>query len=176
MTEHHVSAWYVERVGEAVVERLSALHSPNAEAVAKGVDLVGEPHREDDAGHNWTRLRFARSVSEVVPGSAVLLGSGIGTYLAKVVAWDFEVSDDDPIVLLELLDAVADANGAQPDSSYSTRFELYTDADGKYRFRLKSPNGEVVAVSEPYESRVAARAAIESIRSGASRSPVDELV
>ena len=176
MSEHHVSPWYVERVGEAVVERLSALHSPNAEAVAKGVDLVGEPHREDDAGHNWTRLRFARSVSEVVPGSAVLLGSGIGTYLAKVVAWDFEVSDDDPIVLLELLDAVADANGAQRDSSHTTRFELYTDDDGKYRFRLKSPNGEVVAVSEPYESRVAARAAIESIRSGAARSPVDELV
>ena len=117
MSEHHVSPWYVDRVGEAVVERLATLHSPNAEAVAKGVDLVGDPHREDDAGHNWTRLRFARSVPEVVPGSAVLLGSGIGTYLAKVVA-----------------------------------------------------------VSEPYESRVAARAAIESIRSGAARSPVDELV
>ncbi len=28
------------------------------------------------------------------------MGSGVGTYLAKVVAWDFEVSDDDPIVTL----------------------------------------------------------------------------
>ena len=176
MTEQQVSPWYVDRVGEAVVERLAALHSPNAEAVAKGVDLVGDPHREDDAGHNWTRLRFARSVPEVVPGSAVLLGSEIGTYLAKVVAWDFEVSDDDPIVLLELLDAVADAAGAQPVSSHTTRFELYTDEAGKYRFRLKSSNGEIVAVSEPYESRVDARNAIESIRSGASRSRVDELV
>jgi hypothetical protein len=33
----------------------------------------------------------------------VVLGSGIGNYLAKVVAWDFEVSDEDPIVVLELV-------------------------------------------------------------------------
>jgi hypothetical protein len=31
------------------------------------------------------------------------MGSSIGRYLAKVIAWDFEVSDDDPIVTLELL-------------------------------------------------------------------------
>jgi hypothetical protein len=38
-----------------------------------------------------------------MPGSAVVIGSSIGRYLAKVVSWDFEVSDDDPIVTLELL-------------------------------------------------------------------------
>jgi hypothetical protein len=31
------------------------------------------------------------------------MGSSIGRYLAKVVAWDFEVSDEDPIVVLELV-------------------------------------------------------------------------
>ena len=31
------------------------------------------------------------------------LGSTIGTYLAKVLAWDFEVSDDDPMIVLDLL-------------------------------------------------------------------------
>jgi hypothetical protein len=31
------------------------------------------------------------------------MGSSIGRYLAKVVAWEFEVSDDDPVVTLELL-------------------------------------------------------------------------
>ncbi len=30
-------------------------------------------------------------------------GSEIGNYLAKVVAWDFEASDDDPTVVLDLL-------------------------------------------------------------------------
>ena len=32
-----------------------------------------------------------------------MVGSSIGEYLANVIAWDFEVSDDDPIVVLELL-------------------------------------------------------------------------
>jgi hypothetical protein len=31
------------------------------------------------------------------------MGSSIGNYLAKVVAWDFEVSEEDPIVVLDLL-------------------------------------------------------------------------
>ena len=34
------------------------------------------------------------------------MGSGIGHYLAKVVAWDLEVSDDDPIVVSLPPDAV----------------------------------------------------------------------
>jgi hypothetical protein len=41
------------------------------------------------------------------------MGSVIGSYLAKVVAWDFEVSGTDPIVVLDLLPvtpkSVADA-------------------------------------------------------------------
>jgi hypothetical protein len=74
-----------------------------------GVDIVGDPHREDDEGYNWTRLRYARSVNDVTPGSVVVLGSRVGTYLAKVVAWDFEVSDDDPIVTLDLLPVTPEA-------------------------------------------------------------------
>jgi hypothetical protein len=38
----------------------------------------------------------------VVPGTAVVVGSAIGEYLAKVTASDFEVSDD-AIIVLELL-------------------------------------------------------------------------
>ncbi len=95
--------WYVEQVDPAVVDRLAAGHEPDRAAVEMGVDIVGDPHREDDEGRNWTRLRFARSVADVVPGAAVIMGSPVGRYLAKVVAWDFEVSDDDPLVLLELI-------------------------------------------------------------------------
>jgi uncharacterized protein YegP (UPF0339 family) len=36
------------------------------------------------------------------------------------------------------------------------KFELYTDKAGKYRFRLKAGNGEIVAVSEAYGSKAAA--------------------
>jgi hypothetical protein len=103
MTGSRTNPWRIERVDDAVVERLAAAHVPNAEAVQQGVDIVGDPHREDDDGYNWARLHAARNVADVTPGSAILLGSPIGNYLAKVVAWDFEVSDDDPIVVLELL-------------------------------------------------------------------------
>jgi len=95
--------WSVSSVGRAVVERLAAVHTPHPQAVGKGVDIISDPQRQDNEGFNWTRLRMARTVTDVVPGSAVVIGSAIGRYLAKVIAWDFEVSDEDPIVTLELL-------------------------------------------------------------------------
>jgi hypothetical protein len=42
-------------------------------------------------------------VTDVTTGSTVVMGSVIGKYVAKVVAWDFEVSDVDPIVVLDLM-------------------------------------------------------------------------
>lgn len=103
MTQRTENPWLVEEVDQELVERLEARHTPSARALEMGVDIVGDPHREDDGGHNWAVLSDARSVRELVPGSAVVMGSSIGRYLAKVVAWDFEVSDEDPIVTLELL-------------------------------------------------------------------------
>jgi hypothetical protein len=68
-----------------------------------GVDIISDPHAENDEGYNWTVLSRARNVTDVVPGSTVVMGSSIGNYLAKVVAWAFEVSEEDPIVVLDLL-------------------------------------------------------------------------
>lgn len=109
MIEQGTNPWYVRHVDDAVVERLASLHVPSAKAAAMGVDIVGDPHREDDDGYNWTRLSYARRVQDVTPGSAVVMGSAIGHYLAKVIAWDFEVSDDDPIVVLDLVPLRPDA-------------------------------------------------------------------
>lgn len=103
MKERAENPWLAEEVDQELVDRLAARHTPNPRALEMGVDIVGDPHREDDAGHNWAVLSDARSVQEVLPGSAVVMGSSLGRYLAKVVSWDFEVSDDDPIVTLELL-------------------------------------------------------------------------
>lgn len=97
------SPWHVEKVEPELVDRLAARHTPYAEAVVGGVDIMGDPHRETDEGFNWTVLSRARHVADVVPGSAVVMGSAIGNYLAKVVAWDFEASDDDPMVVLDLV-------------------------------------------------------------------------
>jgi hypothetical protein len=101
--------WSIERVDPSAVECLAAAHTPDPQAVEQGVDIISDPQRQDDDGFNWTRLRFARNVADVVPGSAVVIGSAIGRYLAKVIAWDFEVSDEDPIVTLELLPVTPEA-------------------------------------------------------------------
>jgi uncharacterized protein YegP (UPF0339 family) len=47
------------------------------------------------------------------------------------------------------------------------KFELYADKAGKYRFRLKAGNGEIIATSEAYESKAGAKNGIESVRNNA---------
>jgi hypothetical protein len=101
--------WTVERVDPATVERLAASQPPDPLAVELGVDLVADPNREDDQGYIWTRLHAARDVRVVVPGSAVVIGSDLGQWVAKVIAWDFEVDEDDPIVTAELVPLSPDA-------------------------------------------------------------------
>jgi uncharacterized protein YegP (UPF0339 family) len=48
------------------------------------------------------------------------------------------------------------------------KFELYKDAQGKYRFRLKAGNGEIIAVGEAYESKASALGGIDSVRRNAT--------
>lgn len=54
------------------------------------------------------------------------------------------------------------------------KFELYKDAGGKYRFRLKASNGQVIAVGEAYESKSAAMNGIESVKKNAGSATVDD--
>ena len=42
------------------------------------------------------------------------------------------------------------------------KFQLYTDSAGKFRFRLKARNGEIIASSEAYESKASAKNGIKS--------------
>ena len=55
------------------------------------------------------------------------------------------------------------------------KFELYTDKAGKYRFRLKAGNGEVIAVGEAYNSKQSAKNGIESIKKNAPIADVVEV-
>lgn len=55
------------------------------------------------------------------------------------------------------------------------KFELYTDAKGKFRFRLKAGNGEIIAVGEAYESKAAAMNGIDSIRRHAAEATVHDM-
>jgi uncharacterized protein YegP (UPF0339 family) len=47
------------------------------------------------------------------------------------------------------------------------KFELYKDKQDKFRFRLKAGNGEIIAVSEAYESKASALNGIDSVRRNA---------
>ncbi|ALE72841.1 hypothetical protein Ae168Ps1_1462 [Pseudonocardia sp. Ae168_Ps1] len=54
------------------------------------------------------------------------------------------------------------------------KFEVYEDRAGKFRFRLKATNGQVVAVGEAYESRSAAKKGCESVQRAADGAEVVE--
>lgn len=54
------------------------------------------------------------------------------------------------------------------------KFELYKDSGGKFRFRLKASNGQVIAVGEAYESKAAAMGGIESVKKNAGSATVDD--
>ena len=53
------------------------------------------------------------------------------------------------------------------------KFEWYKDKAGKYRFRLKAANGEIIAVSEGYNSKEACVSGIESVKKNA---PIAKMV
>jgi uncharacterized protein len=54
------------------------------------------------------------------------------------------------------------------------KFELYKDAIGKFRFRLKASNGQVIATGEAYESRASALKGIESVRNNAGAAALED--
>lgn len=47
------------------------------------------------------------------------------------------------------------------------KFELYKDKAGEFRFRLKARNGEVIAVSEGYTTKVSCLNGIDSVKNNA---------
>ena len=54
------------------------------------------------------------------------------------------------------------------------KFELYKDNAGKYRFRLKAGNGQIIAVGEAYESKAAAENGIKSVKENAAAATIDD--
>ncbi len=49
-----------------------------------------------------------------------------------------------------------------------TKFELFIQKDGDYRFHLKADNGRIIMTSEGYESEAGARNGIESVRTNST--------
>lgn len=55
------------------------------------------------------------------------------------------------------------------------KFEIYEDRAGKFRFRLKAGNGEVVAVGEAYDSKSAAIKGTQAVQRAAADATVADL-
>jgi uncharacterized protein YegP (UPF0339 family) len=49
------------------------------------------------------------------------------------------------------------------NNQYPT-FEIFRDKEGKFRFRLKAANEEIIATSEGYETKQGCRKGIEAVR------------
>ena len=54
----------------------------------------------------------------------------------------------------------------------SPLFEVFKDKKGEYRFRLKAPNGEIIAVGEGYTTKDSCLNGIESIKENAPKAAV----
>ncbi|MFC5719001.1 YegP family protein [Streptomyces gamaensis] len=57
----------------------------------------------------------------------------------------------------------------------SGKFEMYQDKAGKYRYRLKAGNGEIIAVGEAYNSKAACQNGIDSVKRNAPTAEVKEV-
>jgi uncharacterized protein YegP (UPF0339 family) len=55
------------------------------------------------------------------------------------------------------------------------KFEITKDKAGKFRFRLKAANGEIIATSEAYESKASAKNGIESVQKNAPGASIVDL-
>lgn len=55
------------------------------------------------------------------------------------------------------------------------KFEIYKDASSKFRWRLRAPNNEIIAVSEAYESKDGCKNGIKSVKTNAPKAETTEV-
>ena len=54
------------------------------------------------------------------------------------------------------------------------RFEIFKDTVGKFRFRLRAQNGEIIAESEAYDSKEGCQKGIASVKENASTAEIKD--
>lgn len=57
----------------------------------------------------------------------------------------------------------------------AAKFEVYQDRQGKYRFRLKSTNGQIIATGQGYASKDNCMKGIESIKKNVPKASIEEV-
>jgi uncharacterized protein len=56
-----------------------------------------------------------------------------------------------------------------------SKFEVYLDEIGNYRFRLRARNGQIIAVSQGYKSKEGCLKGIKSVKLNASSARIEIL-
>ena len=54
----------------------------------------------------------------------------------------------------------------------ASQFEIFKDKNGKFRFRLKAANGEIIATSEAYETKQGCEKGIASVVENAAKAKI----
>jgi uncharacterized protein YegP (UPF0339 family) len=54
-------------------------------------------------------------------------------------------------------------------------FEVFKDASGQFRFRLRAPNGEPIASSEAYKTKEACMDGIKSVQKNAPNARIKDM-
>lgn len=70
--------------------------------------------------------------------------------------------------------ALADLTEGKAEPVGNPKVEVYADKAGDFRFRLRSRNGKIIAVSDPYTTKSACLSGLESARRSAVDAPVLE--
>jgi len=55
------------------------------------------------------------------------------------------------------------------------QFEIFKDTAGEYRFRLRAPNGEIIAASEGYTAKSSCKNGIASVKENAPKAIIQDL-
>lgn len=72
------------------------------------------------------------------------------------------------------LAAIENEEDDEPEAKPGS-FEVYEDAKGEYRFRLKACNGQVIAVSEGYSSKAACLNGVASVQRSTCGAEIKEV-
>ena len=56
----------------------------------------------------------------------------------------------------------------------AAKFEIYTDAKGEFRFRLKAGNGEIVAIGEGYKTKAGVINGVDAVKRAAAEGEIDD--
>ena len=99
-------------------------------------------------------------------GEVVAVGGQVYSSLDSIKTGIASVAKNAPIANIE------DQTTSSPKEQTNPKFEIYKDNSGKFRFRLKAKNGEIIACSEGYVKKDSCKKGIASVIKNAPDAPV----